>query len=101
MVAMVGLDVIRMGEDIPMDCEGKCAEWDIRNEFETIDGMPVYYVVICVIFCISRILYWAVASAANSCFSQPGCASPGGLYNNRWCGPGKSSYSGARCRTTG
>ena len=43
MVAMVGLDVIRMGEDTPMDCEGKCAEWDIRNEFETIDVMPVYY----------------------------------------------------------
>ena len=42
-VAMVGLDEIWMGEDTPMDCEGKCAEWDIRNEFETIDGMPVYY----------------------------------------------------------
>ena len=26
-----------------MDCDGECAEWDIRNEFETIDGMPVYY----------------------------------------------------------
>ena len=26
-----------------MDCEGECAEWDIRNEFETINGMPVYY----------------------------------------------------------
>ena len=24
-----------------MDCDGVCAEWDIRNEFETIDGMPV------------------------------------------------------------
>ena len=42
-VAMVGLDAIRMGEDTPMDYECKCAEWDIRNEFETIDGMPVYY----------------------------------------------------------
>ena len=26
-----------------MDCDGECAEWDIRNEFETVDGMPVYY----------------------------------------------------------
>ena len=42
-VAMVGLDAIRMGEDTPMDCEGECAEWDIRNEFETFNGMPVYY----------------------------------------------------------
>ena len=42
-VAMVGLDVIRMGEDTLMDCEGKCVEWDIHNEFETVDGMPVYY----------------------------------------------------------
>ena len=39
-IPMVGLDAIRMGEDTPMDCEGNCAEWDIRNEFETIDGMP-------------------------------------------------------------
>ena len=41
-VAMVGLDVVRMGEETLMDCEGGCAEWDIRNE--TVDGMPVYYV---------------------------------------------------------
>ena len=26
-----------------MDCDSECAEWDIRNEFETVDGMPVYY----------------------------------------------------------
>ena len=26
-----------------MDCDGEGAEWDIRNEFETIYGMPVYY----------------------------------------------------------
>ena len=26
-----------------MGCDAKCAEWDIRNEFETVDGMPVYY----------------------------------------------------------
>ena len=24
-----------------MDCAGKCAEWDIHNDF--VDGMPVYY----------------------------------------------------------
>ena len=42
-VATVGLDTVRMGEETPMDCDGECAEWDIRNEFETINGMPVYY----------------------------------------------------------
>ena len=42
-VAMVGLDAVRMGEETLMDCDGECAEWDIRNEFETVDGMPVYY----------------------------------------------------------
>ena len=43
MVAMVGLDTVRMGEETPMDCDGECAVWDIRNEFETVDCMPVYY----------------------------------------------------------
>ena len=42
-VAMVGLDAIRTGEDTPMDGEGECAEWDIHNEFETINAMAVYY----------------------------------------------------------
>ena len=42
-VAMVGLDMVWMGEETPMDCDGECAERDIRNEFETVDGMPVYY----------------------------------------------------------
>ena len=42
-VAMVGLDTVRMGEEAQMDCDGKCAEWDIRNKLETVDGMPVYY----------------------------------------------------------
>ena len=41
-VAMVGLDTERMGEET-VDCDGECAEWDIRNEFETVEGMPVYY----------------------------------------------------------
>ena len=43
MVAMVELYAVQMGEEATMDCDGKCAEWDIRNEFETVDGMPVYY----------------------------------------------------------
>ena len=42
MVAMVGLDTVRRRE-AQMDCDGECAEWDIRNEFETVDSMPVYY----------------------------------------------------------
>ena len=42
-VAMVELDTVRMGEETPMDCDGECTEWDTRNEFETVDGMPVYY----------------------------------------------------------
>ena len=43
-VAMVGFDVMLMGEDTPLD---KCVEWDIRDQFETIDGMPVYYGDLC------------------------------------------------------
>ena len=42
-VAMVGIDMAQMGEDAPMDCDSDCAERDILNEFETVDGMPVYY----------------------------------------------------------
>ena len=42
-VVMVGLEVMRSSEEVPMDCGSDCVEWDIRNEFETIDGMPVYY----------------------------------------------------------
>ena len=42
-VAMVGLDAVRRREEAPMDCDGDCVEWDIRNEFETVDGLPVYY----------------------------------------------------------
>ena len=43
MVAMVGIDTARMGEDAPMDCDSDCAERDILNESETVNGMPVYY----------------------------------------------------------
>ena len=45
-VAMVGLDMMLMGEGLQLhgaDKCAKCAEWDIRDEFETIYGMPVYY----------------------------------------------------------
>ena len=42
-VAMVGLEVVQGSWEVLMDCGNDCAEWDIRNEFETIDGMPVYY----------------------------------------------------------
>ena len=42
-VAMVGWDVMPMGNDTPLDYVDKRAEWDIRDQFETINGMPVYY----------------------------------------------------------
>ena len=42
-VAMVGIDTAQMGEDALMDCNSDCAERDILNEFETVDGMPVYH----------------------------------------------------------
>ena len=41
--AMVGIDMAWMWDDAPMDCDSDCAERDILNEFETVDGMPVYY----------------------------------------------------------
>ena len=42
---MVGISMAWMGEDAPMDCDSDCdcAERDILNEFETVNGMPVYY----------------------------------------------------------
>ena len=44
-VTMVGISTARMGEDAPMDCDSDCdcADRDILNEFETVNGMPVYY----------------------------------------------------------
>ena len=42
-VAMVGIDTAQMGEDAPMDCDSDYMERDILNEFETVDGMPVYH----------------------------------------------------------
>ena len=32
-----------MGEGIQLNGADRCVEWDIRDEFETINGMPVYY----------------------------------------------------------
>ena len=43
MVAMLGIDTVQMGEDAPMDCDSDYMERDILIEFETVDGMPVYY----------------------------------------------------------
>ena len=42
-VAMIGLDAMPMREGIQLHGVDKCAEWDIRDEFETINGMSVYY----------------------------------------------------------
>ena len=42
-VPVVGLDMAWRQEEAPMNCDDGDAEWDIHNEFETIDGMPVYY----------------------------------------------------------
>ena len=42
-VAMVGIDAVHTGEDLPMDCDAASDMWDPRNDFETVDGMPVYY----------------------------------------------------------
>ena len=42
-VAMVGFHTDRTLEEAPMNCISNGPEWDIRNEFETVDGMPVYY----------------------------------------------------------
>ena len=38
-VAMVGMDALPISNDAPLDC----VEWDIRDQFETINGMAVYY----------------------------------------------------------
>ena len=42
-VAMVGVDAGHKGEEIPMDCDADSDVWDPRNDFETVDGMHVYY----------------------------------------------------------
>ena len=42
-VAMVGVDAVQIGEEIPVDCDDYCDMRDPRNDFEMVDGMPVYY----------------------------------------------------------
>ena len=42
-VAMVGLEAAQRKDEALRECGSDCAKWDNRNEFETIDGMPVYY----------------------------------------------------------
>ena len=37
------LEATQRKEEAPREYGGDCAEWDIRNELETIDGMPVYF----------------------------------------------------------
>ena len=41
-VAMVEVDAAQTGEEIPMDCDADSDMWDPRNDFEIVDGMPVY-----------------------------------------------------------
>ena len=42
-VAMVEVDAVQTREGIPMDCDDDGDMRDPRNDFETVDGMPVYY----------------------------------------------------------
>ena len=42
-VAMVEVDAVQTGEGISMDCDDDGDMRDPRNDFETVDGMPVYY----------------------------------------------------------
>ena len=42
-VAMVGLEAAQRREEAPREYGDDCVEWDLRNEFETINVMPVYY----------------------------------------------------------
>ena len=42
-VAMVEVDAVQTVEGIPMDNDGDCDIRDPWNDFETVDGIPVYY----------------------------------------------------------
>ena len=42
-VAMVGRTILPISNDTTFSCVDECTEWDIRAQFETINGMPVYY----------------------------------------------------------
>ena len=35
-VAMVGVDAVPTGAEVPMDCDADCDMWDPRNDFETV-----------------------------------------------------------------
>ena len=48
-VAMVGLDAVRMGEETLMDGDGEYVEWDIHNKFEQSTACLFIMVVICMI----------------------------------------------------
>ena len=40
---MVEVDAVQTGEGIMMDCDDDGDMRDPQNDFETVDGMPVYY----------------------------------------------------------
>ena len=42
-VAMVGRNALPMSNDTTLSCVDECTEWDIRDQFETINGISVYY----------------------------------------------------------
>ena len=42
-VAMVGRNALPMSKDTTLSSVDECTEWDIRDQFETINGMSVYY----------------------------------------------------------
>ena len=42
-VAMVGRTILPISNDTTFSCVDECTEWDIRAQFETINGIPVYY----------------------------------------------------------
>ena len=42
-VAMVGMNALPISNDTPLDCVDECTKWDNRDQFETINGMAVYY----------------------------------------------------------
>ena len=38
-----GRTALPISNDTTLSCVDECTEWDIRDQFETINGMPVYY----------------------------------------------------------
>ena len=42
-VTMVGSTALPISTDTTLSCLDECTEWDIRYQFETINGIPVYY----------------------------------------------------------